>query len=248
MQAPPSDPDPAPRLQDLSAKVSELEAELIAKDQEIDRLKMEQESVYKMREAELRAMLNKRLAEVKAELQVASANTIKELEERLQAKQEELEALRTRKISQDVPSTNGSAPPVDNSNESQPAATGLELPSLTDDQIKLLVRENETVRGILRTNIRKAVDKEKEAFRKELEAVQTASGQPASNATTREFESKWTAEKDSLIKELNFKFESEKQSLIKAQEEKCAAEKQALLNQQKEKIVSEEDCRSGSVG
>jgi nucleoprotein TPR len=238
-QAPPTDLDSAPQPQDLSAKVSELEAELVAKDQEIDRLKAEGESVYRTRETELRAMLNKRLAEVKAELQAASANTVKELEERLQAKQEELEGLRTERTPQDVPSTNGSAPLAENSNESQPAAIGQGLPSFTDDQIKLLVRENETVRGILRNNIRKAVDKEKEAFRKELEAVQTASGQPASNVTTDEFERKWAAEKETLIKELDIKFESEKQTIIKVQEGKCAAEKQALLNQQEEKIASE---------
>ncbi len=239
-QAPQGNPDSVPQSQDLSAKISELEAELAAKDQEIERLKAEKDSTFKAREAELRAMLNKRLAEVKAELQAASADTIKELEDKLQTKQAEIEASRMEKTTlQENPSTNGPAPSAESVAEPQSVAPSTELPSLTDDQIKILVRENEMVRSILRVNVRKSVDKEKEAFRKELEAARTVSGQPASNATTEEFEKRWAAEKESLIKELDLKFESEKQAIIKAQEEKCTAEKQVLLNGQEDKIASE---------
>ncbi len=228
------------QVDEFRAKISELEAELTAKYQEIERLRAERESVLKARETELRGMLNKRLAEVKAELQTASTNTINELEERLHARQRELEAFRAEKISsQETPVTNGPIPPAEKATESQPPATDKEFPSLTEDQIRLLVKENETVRGILRTNIRKAVDKEKEVIRKELEAVHTASGQPVPNATREELKKKCAAEKEALIKELDDKFEAEKQAILKAQGEKCASEKQALLNEQDIKIASE---------
>ena len=239
-KVPPSVPDSAPRAPELSAKISQLEAELAAKDQEIDLFKAEQESVFKTRETELKAMLNKRLAEVKTELQAASANAVKELEEKLQARQQELETLRKGKeTSQEIPGANRPVPTAENATEGQPTATGQELPPLTEDQVKLLIRVNETVRSILRTNVRKAVDREKEALRKEIEAAQIASVQPNSSAITEELERNFAAEKEALTKELDAKFDSEKQALIKAQEEKCASEKQALLNQQEEKIASE---------
>lgn len=228
------------QAREFSAKISELEAEIGAKDREIERLKNDHDSAFKARETELRAMLNKRLAEVKAELQAASTNTIKELEGKLQARQKEIEALRVQKgTSQELPATNGPMVPEAKGTEPQPPSADKELPSLSEDQIKVLVRENETVRGILRTNIRKAVDKEKEALQKELEMVHRASGQPVPHATVEELEKKCAAEKETLMKELNARFESEKQAMLKTEEEKRAYEKQVLQDKQDEKIAFE---------
>jgi nucleoprotein TPR len=238
-QTPQPEQTPIP-LKEYTASISELEAKIAAKDQEIERLEVERESVFKAREAELKAVLNKRLAEVKADLQSASSRMIKELEKNLQARQKELEALKTDKQgSQEASAANGPIPPPGNTTEPQPSTTGKELPSLTEEQIRVLVKENETVRGILRTNIRKAVDKEKEALRRDLELAPKAGSQPISTGMPEELEKKCEAEKEALIKELDGKFESEKQAIVKAQEERCASEKQALLNQQEEKIASE---------
>lgn len=238
----PSQPEPGspPNENGSSARVSQLEAELATKDQEIERLKAQQDSMFKARETELRSMLNKRLAEVKAQIQAASANTIKELEEKLQARQQEIEALRTEKMaSQDSSVTNGPNLSGESAAASQPLETNKELPPLSEDQIRILVRENETVRSMIRTNIRNAVDKEKEILRKEIEVVQTASGQALPNATTEELERKCAAEKEALVKELDDKFKAEKQALLKAEEEKRAREQQALLKEQEDKMVRE---------
>lgn len=222
------------------AKASELEAELAAKDQQIERLNADRESTLKARETELRAMLNRRLAEVKAELQAASEKKIKELEESLEERQKEMETIRAERTnSQGVPATNGPIPVVQKATEPQLPITDKSLPLLTDDQVRILVNKNEIVRGILRTNIRKAVDKEKEAFRKELEAAQTANGQTVSNATMEALEKKCASEKEALVKELDDKFESEKQVIIKAQEKKCACEKQDLMKEQDSRVASE---------
>jgi nucleoprotein TPR len=238
-QTPQPDQGSVPQGSDSSARVMELEAELVAKNQEIENLKTQHESMFKTRESELKSMLNKRLSEVKAELQAASADTIKTLEEQLQARQRDLETLRAEKaIPRDSSTTNGAVPPAE-ATEPHPAATGNELPSLTDDQIRILVRESETVRGIVRNNIRKALDKEKELLRKELETLHNANGEAVPNASTEELEKKFAAEKEALIKELDGKFESEKQAILKAQEAKRASEQQALLKAQEDKIAHE---------
>jgi nucleoprotein TPR len=238
-QEPEPEKGSAPQVHELNFKVSELEAELVVKDHEIERLKAEHESVFKARETELKGMLNKRLAGVKAELQSASADTVKALEEQLQARKKEIEALRAENpVVQEASTTNGPDPPAEKASEIQPAASNKVLP-LTENQIRALVKENETVRSIMRSNIRKAVDKENEALRRELEEAQAASGQQASKSTMEEIERKCAAEKEALVRELDAKFDAEKQALVKIQEEKRASEKQALLSEQEEKIASE---------
>jgi nucleoprotein TPR len=239
-QAPQPEQGSVPQGSDCSARVLELQAELAAKDQEIESLKTQHELMFKTRESELKSMLNKRLSEIKAELQAASANTIKTLEEQLQARQKDLETLQAEKtIPQESSTTNGPVPPAEHATEPHPPATGNELPSLTDNQIRILVRENETVRGIVRNNIRKALDKEKELLRQELETLHNTNGQAIPNANTEELEKKFAAEKEALIKELDGKFESEKQAILKAQEDKRASEQQALLEEQEDKIALE---------
>ena len=239
-QAPQPEHVSAPQAHDLSARVSELELELAAKDQEIGLLKAEQDSAFKARETELRSVLNKRLAEVKAELQAASVVTIKEFEEKLQARQKEIEALRAANTnSHETQAINGPNPPGEHNTEPQPPTTDEELPALTDDQIRILVRENEIIRGILRTNIRKGVDKEKEALRKELGAAETANGQAVPDATIEELEKKCAAEKEALVKELGGKFESEKQALLSEHEDKIAHEKQTVVIELQERFADE---------
>lgn len=239
-QAPRSELGSVPQVQELGAKISDLEAQLAAKDQEIERLKAERESAIKARETELRGEYERRIADVKAEVQSASSTTIKELEEKLQARQKEIDGLRTGKGgSEQNAVTDSSNQPREKAAESQSTGTDKGLPLLTEDQIRLLVNKNETVRGILRTNIRRAVDTEKEKLRKDLESAQAANGPSVPNANVEELEKKFAAEKEALVKKFDTKWESEKQALLKAQEAKCASEKQAILDQQQEKIASE---------
>jgi nucleoprotein TPR len=228
---------PPPESQELSIRVSELEAALASKDQEIERGKAERESAIKARQDEMRGMLNKRLAEVKAELQTASVNAIKDLEEKLQAKQREVDAFRSQTTaSQSAAATNGPAQPENNATDSQQLTVDNEAPSLTEEQVKALVRDNETIRSIVRSNIRKALEKEKESLRKEFEEAHTAN--PAGSAS-EDLEKKFAAEKEELMKELESKRESEKQSLLKELESKCESEKQSLQKEQEEKLASE---------
>jgi nucleoprotein TPR len=178
------------RVAELESKVAELEAAVAEKDHQIASLKAQNEERYRAREAELKAILNKRLQDFKTEAQTARANALKELEDRLNTEhQQELDAIRA------------TQPPTEAGEVQQQTPVGLsettpeqapkqntdnELPELTKAQARALIQKNEVVRNILRINIKRAVDKEKDSFRKELEAAASAGGEKPSQAQLEE--------------------------------------------------------------
>lgn len=255
----------------LEGKIAELENAVAEKDQQIASLNSVNEEKFKAREAELRAILNKKFHETKTDLQNKGAQALKELEDRLNAEhQEKLDAERaTRPIEAAggpqepaaastegtavAKAANGQTSTAElKAGESQapgaqepaggelqmPAADG-ELPQLTEAQARALVQKNEFVRNILKTNIKRSVEREKEALRKELEAAASAGGGGVSTAQLEELETKFVAEKEALTKEMDQKFAAEKELLLKQHDERLASEKQTLLIENEEKLVGE---------
>ena len=256
-EIPPTEPtslangqDQSERLTELESKVAELqdkvtllEAAVVERDQQIASLTAEGEERYKVRETELKAVLNKRLQDYKAEAQSTRANALKELEDRLRTEhQQELDAIKATQPPAEAGEVQEQAPmpPSETAPEEGPKqnAEG-ELPELTEAQARALIQRNETVRNILRVNIKRAVDKEKESLRKELEGAAAAGGEKPSQAQLEELEARFAAEKESLTQELDKKFAAEKQSLIRQHQERLASERQSLIIENAEKLSGE---------
>ena len=239
--------DQSGRIAELEAKVTELEdkimqleAALAEKDQQITSFTTPNEERYKARETELKAVLNKRLQDYKTEAQTARANALKELEDRLRTEhQQELDAVKATQPPTEAGEVQEQAqvPSSDTAPEQVPKQTPEgELPDLTEAQARALIQKNEVVRAILRTNIKRAVDKEKESLRKELEAAASTGGEKPSQAELETLEARFAAEKELLIKELDEKFAAERERLIKQHEEKVASERQSLVIENAEKL------------
>jgi nucleoprotein TPR len=235
--------DPSGQVTELESKVAELEAAVAEKDQQIASLHAQSEERYKARETELKGILNKRLIDFKTEAQTTRANALKELEDRLNTEhQQELDAIKATQPPAEAGELQEQAPvpPSDTTPEHSPKHnTDGELPDLTEAQARALIQKNEIVRSILKTNIKRAVDKEKDSLRKELEAAASAGGEKPSQAQLEELEARYATEKELLTKELDEKYSAEKESLIKQHEEKLASERQSLIIENAEKLSNE---------
>ena len=234
-------------LQRLQKRVMDLEAELADKVKEAEALQAEKNTAVKARESEMQDVLNQRLAEVKAEMQSASTAAIQDLEAKLEAQQAAPDASRTTEADNTKPGAGTqsgeesalqeqSAGPQEVSEKL--ASPRKDLTAISEEEARMLVRENETIRNILKANVRKLVDTARENLRKELSVAPTENDPARSSALSEELNQKFAAEKETLVKELDQKFDVEKQSIIRAQEEKCASEKRALLDEQEANIAS----------
>lgn len=230
------------RIVQLETRVAELESSIAQKDQELTSMQSQQDEKFKAKETELKGILNKRLGEVKQEAQKAKENALSELRTELQeAHQKEIDALRSQNNSTQVQDT---AQAENGSTEVQTPVQGTEisestLQNLTEAQARFLVQKNDTVRNILRTNIRKAVDKEKEALRKELTEAQGTEAGNGSSEQIQALEQKFAAEKENIIQEKEAEFAAEKESMTKDFETKLATEKQALIIDHQEKLAAQ---------
>jgi nucleoprotein TPR len=231
------------RVVELEGKVAELEAAVAEKDQQIASLMAQHEERYRAREAELKAVLNKRLQDFKTEAQTARANALKELEDRLKTEhQQELDAIKATQPPAEAGEVQQQTPVAlsETTQEQAPKQnTDSELPELTEAQARALIQKNEVVRNILRINIKRAVDKEKDSFRKELEAAASAGGEKPSQGQLAELEARFITEKETLTKELDEKYATERENLIRQHQEKLASERQSLIIENAEKLSSE---------
>lgn len=235
--------DQSSRVAELEGKVAELEAALAEKDQEIALLKVQSEERFKSREAELKTILNRRLQEFKAEAEAVRANALKELEDRLNTEhQQKLDAVKATQPPAEAAEVQEKAPvpaPGSASEQSPKQSADGELPDLTEAQARALIQKNDFIRNLIRGNIKRTVDKEKESLRAELQAAAAAGGEYPSQAQLEELEAKFAAEKASLTKELDEKCAAEKEGLIKQHEERLASERQSLIIENAEKLESE---------
>lgn len=176
------------RVKALEEKIQRLEAALAEKEAVLASKDAEHETKIKERAERLKETFNNKLAEVRA----AHRQEV----ERLSANQPQ-------KAPQQEPATPSGPQPEQPS--STPAKNEAGLPELTDAQARDLVAKNETIRTIIRNNIRNMLAKEKEK-----QGAQPAQGaaQPASEANNQE-----------LVSSLEKKCNDEKEVLQKSYEE-----------------------------
>ncbi|KAL9618967.1 MAG: hypothetical protein Q9160_006361 [Pyrenula sp. 1 TL-2023] len=225
--------EPTPRVQELEARIAELESAVASKQEEADLLKTTTDEKFKAREDELKSVLNKRLAQVKAEAQAAKDAALKEVRETLtQEHQKELESVRA---NTEQPATENAplAPPRPDSQSQD------EIPTLSEAQARKVCQHNQVIRNIILNNIRGAITKEKEKWRQEKEApssqANTTEGAPTDPAVQAALEKKFAAERDAAVQEQINKFLAEREALVQELERKFTAEKEALIKEQQQK-------------
>ena len=236
--------DQSSQVRQLEEQLSHLRGSLSEKEKQLQTLKTEYEGRFSTRESELKEALSQQASRLRAELESTSNKALKELEERLKANHaQELEALRSQS-SQSQPqdsaqqaqstenATNGDTP-------SKPTNSTDELPVLTDAQVRQLVQKNEVIRNIIKVNIQKAVAREKENIKKELQAAETAATSSISPSTLEELEKRHLAEKDALTKELEARSTSEKEAALKEQEQRYSNEKLTFSAEAEKKIADQ---------
>lgn len=235
--------DQSTRIQELEARVAQLESTAVSKEQELQALRAEYEQKTKEREAELKQALAQQATKLRSEHEASLKNALETAEGRLKASHErELHAARSQDTQQ-PPASPQQQKPAENATNgvaaSPTTASADELPALSDAQVRLLVQKNELVRTILRNNIQKAVAKAKEDAKKDLQAAADAAEASVSSSAFEALEKKHTTEKDSLANELRMKLNNEKEAALKEQEEKFSNEKLTFSKESEKKIADQ---------
>ncbi|KOC11174.1 nuclear pore complex protein [Aspergillus flavus AF70] len=163
------------KVQRLEAALAEKEAALAEKDAAIAAKDAEHETKAKERIEKLKETFNNKMAEVRT------------------AHRQEIEKLRTNQQAASQPQEPGTPVSKPNQAPATPAKTEGELPQLTDEQAKALVAKNETIRTIIRNNIRTMLAKEREK-----QGAQPSAG--VSQETLASMEQKFNEEKEAIKK------------------------------------------------
>lgn len=193
------------KIQELESKIQRLEAALIEKDGQLAVKDTELETKLKERSEKLKEMYNAKVAEIRAA---------------------------QRKEAENAPTGEQATPATPGANAEQPPSTpvkAFELPDLTDAQARELLSKNETLRMILRNNIRSHVDKAKQQ-------VQTASGSndPAALAAA---ESKFNEEREALRKAHEDEMGDKVKSAVELSDKKSLARISMLDGQKRTAMV-----------
>ncbi|EXJ89029.1 nucleoprotein TPR [Capronia epimyces CBS 606.96] len=225
-------------VSELETKIKELEGSLAEKEKELEELKSTQEEKFKHRVTSMEKILNNRLAEVKHQAQEAKKAALEELTERLNAQHEqELEALRAGSIPVATELQKPSEEGTETSITVDPGQISDEvLLALPEEKAKLLVAKHEVLRRILQNNIRKQVEKDREALRKELTEQLGSGVDGADTAKIQELEQKFDAEKQAIIQAKESEFVAEKETLLQQYEDRLAREKQDLIIKHQEEL------------
>ncbi|KAF9248600.1 hypothetical protein DTO027I6_878 [Penicillium roqueforti] len=187
------------RIQALEQKIQRLEAALAEKDGLLATQASEQDAKVKERADRLKDMYNSKLNEVKA------------------AHRQEIEKLSAGE--QSIPGTPGAAPDATPATPSKTfELAGFTIPELTDAQARELVAKHETIRTIVRNNIRGQVAREQQKLQQEAQA---SSG--ANEAALAGLQQKSTEEKEALIKAHENELKEKVNSAVELVEKKTAA-------------------------
>ncbi|KAJ5082950.1 hypothetical protein N7532_011993 [Penicillium argentinense] len=177
------------KIKELEAKIQRLEAALAEKDGHLATKDAELEAKLKERSDKLKEMYNTKLNEFKA------------------AQRKEAESMSTGEQSAPAtPAPTAEQPP------STPSKTSV-LPELTDAQARELLSKNETLRTIMRNNIRNHVDRAKQA--------QAASG--SNDAALSEAQQKHIEELEALRKTLEEEMDDKVKSAVELSDKKSLA-------------------------
>ena len=209
---------------ELEGKIAELQASIQEKDQQIVALKAEQEENIKAKQDEMRGMLNKRLSEVKQELEKAKQASLDELRQSLEAQhQQELETLRAQSVPVAAELQKATEPdkPADGSNVVDAVPAGSQeisdeqLLALSDTKAKWLANKHQAVRKMLIDNIRTRLAKAQEEFEQKLDEARQANETAGPQQQAQGGENNFASEKEALIREKETEFASEKQQMEK---------------------------------
>lgn len=229
-------------VSELETKIKGLEDSLAEKEKELAELNATNEEKFKARVSAMEKILNNRLAEVKHQAQEAKKAALDELTEKLNAQHEqELEALRAGSI----PVAAELQKPSEETTTGTPATIDpAQIPdevllALPEEKARMLVAKHETLRKIVQVNIRKQVEKDKEALRKELTEQLGSGGDASASEKVQELEQKFNAEKETIIRQKESEFNVEKEALVQQYEEKLAREKQDMIIKHQEDLNSQ---------
>ncbi|KAJ5522398.1 hypothetical protein N7527_006513 [Penicillium freii] len=192
-------PGDAQKIQALEQKIQRLEAALAEKDGLLATQANEQDAKIKERSDRLKDMYNSKLNEVKA------------------AHRQEIEKLSAGE--QPTPGTPGAGPDATPATPSKTfELAGFTIPELTDAQARELVAKHETIRTIVRNNIRGGVAREQQKLQQEAQA---SSG--ANEAALAGQQQKSTEEREALIKAHENEIKEKVSSAVELVEKKTAA-------------------------
>lgn len=192
-------PGDAQKIQALEQKIQRLEAALAEKDGLLAAQVSEQDAKIKERADRLKDMYNSKLNEVKT------------------AHRQEIEKLSAGE--QSVPGTPGAGPDATPATPSKTfELAGFTIPELTDAQARELVAKHETIRTIVRNNIRGQVAREQQKLQQEAQA---SSG--ATEAALTGLQQKSTEEREALVKAHENEIKEKVSSAVELVEKKTAA-------------------------
>lgn len=226
--------------QELQSKVDQLEMAVTEKDSQIATLEAEQPK-FKAREEQMKKMLNERLAIVKKEAEASKQTALEELRTTITTEhQKELHDLKSQLAVASSQETKATDNMDTNHADAEARQTFDQLAAnLTSDQAKQLIQKNETLGTIMRNNIRKGIEKEKERLSKEQ---QTEAGSSASHETSKlddELQQKFATEKEDIIRQKDEELNVERERLISQLQSEFETEKQAILEEHQKKLGDE---------
>ncbi|KGO50226.1 hypothetical protein PEX2_027910 [Penicillium expansum] len=192
-------PGDAQKIQALEQKIQRLEAALAEKDGLLATQASEQDAKIKERADRLKDMYNSKLNEVRA------------------AHRQEIEKLSAGE--QPIPGTPGAGPDATPATPSKTfELAGFTIPELTDAQARELVAKHETIRTIVRNNIRGGVAREQQKLQQEAQA---SSG--ANEAALAGLQQKSAEEREALVKAHETELKEKVNSAVELVEKKTAA-------------------------
>ncbi|KAJ5505412.1 hypothetical protein N7453_004369 [Penicillium expansum] len=192
-------PGDAQKIQALEQKIQRLEAALAEKDGLLATQASEQDAKIKERADRLKDMYNSKLNEVRA------------------AHRQEIEKLSAGE--QPIPGTPGAGPDATPATPSKTfELAGFTIPELTDAQARELVAKHETIRTIVRNNIRGGVAREQQKLQQEAQA---SSG--ANEAALAGLQQKSAEEREALVKAHETELKEKVSSAVELVEKKTAA-------------------------
>lgn len=213
------------QVEELQAKIQALEKSIMDKDAQISSY-VTKEQGFENEKEQMKGRLNKRLAEVKREAEADKQAALSDLRSSLAAThEEELEKLRSQSvpISQEIQKSADVAGTSQTENETPlvDAQTMVEqlAKTMTTEQAKYLIRENETLRRIIQTNVKN-----------KLEQLREQDAQPSNEDDEKKLE----ALRETVIREKDEEFIAERAKIIQEQQERFETEKQALIERMRE--------------
>jgi len=228
------------RIHELEARIRELESIIAEKDALI----ASKEQAVNAREEQMKSMLNKRLAEVKKEAESAKQTALDELRSMLILQhQEELETLRSQSVpvSAEVQKVPDTAVTTDSDPVLPQAAVTFEqlIQNLDVDQARRLMAENETIKNIVRHNIKSHVEKQTQKLKEQFAGAQPSASAEEIAQQVHQVEQRFAAEKEAILRQKDEELNAERETLIRQQQEAFEAEKKALLDEQQQKLNDE---------